>query len=332
MLRASAACLAMIAPLFALASLRAGDAPIELDVMTSRVGFEVTERQAITAPIAVDRVLARDLAGFLPPGETAVRVQGLDRLDIEIVVGDGDPMGALTLQPVVPAAHTHIVIERLRRNRLRLAFNGVVRPLTVAADGSWRHRRRPGAWRIAASPRPVSVVLEPRDAQLTLDVEPAVRAGAPGRLDRPIEVIRLAFRTVRDTLLEDRTAIENVSTLLSGAVRVGSRGTEYAVGPDDLLVFDGISGVVDRLELLDNGIRVRFRGRARGATLARLGAPPHSLMPSLLEVWAARWHILIPVILAIAMLAHQIQYRRRRPRGLAAPSIQWLTLRRRRNP
>ena len=329
-----------------LALLPARSAPFDLEVTAHRVGIQVAEVQKISPPIAVDRLVARDLRAVqLPSGESLHADTSPIRLDIDLRVGGGakgraEGVGSLTLLPIVATGPVRLSLTEVRAGRFRLAVSalplegpaegdpaegdpavgtphggGLTRGVAVATVGAWQLRQRGGGWHHGANARPAQLALVPHD-QISVDLD--VAPGTLRDLDEAVTATSLSLTEVREVPRGGRTDIERISTLIGGRLRVGSRSALRSLDPDDVVALEFETLRIERFALsAGEGISLRASGVVSEAQLTPLGGPMRSLMPSVLDGLAvqSRGVAIFGVCLLLASaVGYSSALGRRRPR------------------
>jgi hypothetical protein len=202
------------------------------------------------------------------------------------------PTDSVTLGPVLAPAGARVLYRQtLPASRLRISLQGSTLPMRVNVRGIILVQLpREGPTDLDfGSPR--AVVLTPdengADLDLTLINPPS------NLLPIPLPVSHISLSRIDERVTTGRSEVVEVSTIVSGEIRVG-QVTERAVTlyPTRLLRLGEVSGEIKTIGLAGDGIHVRFEGTVRRIQNC-LGNVCESMMPTWLGSLLVRQRLLL---------------------------------------
>jgi len=272
---------------------RVRETEIELDLAVQEAGFVLPTQQVLTEVMNLSALGASGLQGVhLPPspGESALALaeDSGSVPSVHLAVATvGERQGAISMAALALPASTRVWLRHTQApHQYRLSLKGNALTLRVDVRGPVRFALygAPLEQRDFASPRPVLLQAAPGlvDIDLTLaDLSHA--AFVPQLLASD-----LFFSRIDEFHAEDQTLVRRLSTILSGTVYFEAlNGLAYQLRPGAALGFERIEGLIRTLELREDQIVVKFRGRVRGMRTGWGGAQ-RSLMPTYIEWLKAR--------------------------------------------
>jgi hypothetical protein len=264
---------------------------IELDLKASEVSFVMSTQQALTQTIGLTALGASGL-------ELVVSAAGIDHgalgtlpLDrpaaaIHLSVESSDkPKGTINLASLVLPAGTQVSLRGTRtshESRLSLTIpEGSETTGKVELNGSVLAGLA-GSIPIKldlVSPR--AILLQAGSRALDLDLQFA--DGAHHALTPNVAVRDLLLSRIDESQGLERTVIHQVSTVVGGTLYIESlNGKERKLRAGETVRFANSVGEFRTLEMLDDGVALRFVGRVQGMSTG-WGEHASSLMPTYLE-------------------------------------------------
>lgn len=270
---------------------RVAETEIELDVAAEEVGFSSPEPQVLADVMDLTTLGVSGLEEIRIPrsrGAPARTVRGPAGAAAAIQLspapdgGEGSislagltlPAGAqVRLEPSESGRRVRVSLERAPQE-LRVDVYGTIR-IGVAGEGA----------EILELASPRSILLRCGEERVDLDL--GLADGAPGSLARQLLAEDLVLSRIEEYLGE-RSLVRHVSTVLSGVLYFESlSGEARPLRPGEALRFKESRGEIRTLDLADDHLGLKFRGRVRDMATGS-EEHPRSLMPTSLDWIRAR--------------------------------------------
>ena len=272
---------------------RVSETEIELDMALSEVSFTSSSQQVLSEAIGLSElgVLGlREIRLSRARGRIAEIFGEHQYINAAIrlsKVSDGERQGTIMLGMLELPPGTRVrlhhkeVLHQYRLSlegkdlKLRAEVNGTVQ---VNLSGIPEERLQ------FSSPR--SIKLLPNSKEVDLDL---TFSGTSKHVFSPqLSVENLSFIRIDEIIGTERTVVKYVSTVLSGKLYFESLGGQMrTIRPGEAIRFETSSGQMRTIQLHNEHLSIKFRGRVRGMSTG-IGESSRSLMPTCLEWLRAR--------------------------------------------
>ena len=272
--------------------LRVRETEVELQLVTSEVGFVLAQPQVLTDVVNLAELGASGLRGIQCSDPTllqwmaeaaqdehkAVRVTAIER--------DGKS-GTVTLNPFnLPAdVEVHVYDDR-SPDACKVVLKGASTAVRATLYGPVQIDLQGAGTQSSVLEIPRSLLLETDPGEVNLNLRFA--AGSGPAFSPQLTVKKLVLSRIDELQALDGSTAHTVSTILSGTLYLESlNGEPRKLRPRELLQFDEVRGVIRTLQLEDGHVTLAFRGTVRGMR-SGWGENPVSLMPTWLAWLQAR--------------------------------------------
>jgi hypothetical protein len=275
--------------------LRVPETGITLEVSVSEVGFVLAAEKPLIGRASVSQLGVSGLrAVHISPDliqelSAAQQDKQINALRVTAAQSNGISAGAINIAAFIPPAGSrawlgYMGLPRTYRLALKAPPNGPNITLHADAQGAIEIAA-PGVLQKARQCdfNKSGAIFEFESGPEIIDVDLVLSkaAGSPFYTQVPIESLSLLrveeFNTSRKTL------VEPMSTVLGGTLYLESLNAEkHELRPGEHLQFLSARGRIESLELLDDHVTFKFRGRVKGMTVGQ-DELTRNLMPTLLK-------------------------------------------------
>lgn len=298
----TAAALATLALLAALAGGRVDTAEVEMDLHTRGVGFVLDRDHQVIDRLRLTQLATSRLEQIVLPRSLGTRQ--IDASEVEgpslgVVVRAELSMGpqtapappsAVTLQSQTFSAGTWVFLEHQDDLEYRLTFEGPNGRFWLELDGRvWLKLLHESPVELALD-APQTVDLLVGDDVTTFDL---VLSTTDGReLIDSIPIRGLDLSTTRLTHRPENSVAQWLSLSKGGSIVFPATGERHVLSGGERLHFETLEGALRNLRLGADGIRLTFRGRVEELRASGVYADstPKNLMPTLISVSLGHQH------------------------------------------
>ena len=280
---------------------------VELEARLSEFSFSMSEQQDLLGIIVLSALGTSGLNELhLPrPLDRAAQTHGEARRTGSLFRLASTPphQGSITLAPVSLPSRSRITIRRGAEPRqLRISLQGSTLPIRINVQGRLQLLLAEGRAESIDFGPPKPIVLMPDDNQVDLDL--TLTQLPKNLLSAPLSVGSLALLRIDERLEPQRTIIQEVSTVLSGRLRLTSLGGQERVLPSgEMIQFDNSRGEIRALQVNGDHLALEFYGQVQGMKTC-FGKTCTSVMPTRLAwLWAQHRLPLIVAVTAYAFLS-----------------------------
>lgn len=273
--------------LFGLGRWPAAEAEAELDLRVSRVSFRLAKSHTVVDFFHLSELAATRLGALRPPRSIVPTGELTEATDGEmlgvLLAARGDGAEGITLQTPVLEKGSRVLIEHAEGRDYHLALSDSRREVRVSLQGDLSFKRLDAPAASLHLRHADSLELFPQGGSLDIDLVFSRFAGeeiSPG-----IPVSELTLFEIVEVHQPKGSMVTKSSTILGGEVELRPAGIRHRLGEAEAVDFAAAHGVLARLQLGEDGMRLLFRGRISALRKAPEGGEPVSLMPSLLDLW-----------------------------------------------
>lgn len=280
--------------LLTLSFLPASRVPVEMDARVDRVAFRLNGPHRTLGPWRLRRLIAPGTVPFRLDsfaGGAGITGPGVGSADPAVGFiltspeqDDGGDVSTLTLESGVLQPGVEMVMEHQGGLTYRAVFSELKDPLLMNLLGSLELRPLGEPAEDLFFEQARVVELTPEDGVLELEVSFAQLVGDEVRDGAPVN--RLNFDRIEESHQTGSSSVDRVSTLRGGTIRMGRSKTALHAQEGEALDLDFDSGVLTRMRLAVDGIRLGFSGELAGLTRTPPGMAAQQVLPSYLALWS----------------------------------------------
>ncbi len=270
---------------------------INVDVRVSQFDVTLDADRQIFDPIVLREIGISGIQEILFPREKAVAghqrtahtVQS-DKITLKSSTLSQQE-SSITLEPIFAKSGTHLQFQhRSNPNELGVSLYGLPEPIRVNVMGYVTVQYPPKIHYTSdfGSPKPVVLSSDGRSVDFVL----TYLATPSSWLSNPLPISQLTFVRVDERITLRTSSILEVSTIISGIIRIGTlEDLTITLRPQDLIRLGTVKGSITALNQEDNGIRLQFVGDTTRLEKC-VGTACQSEMPTR-WVWLRKRHPLL---------------------------------------
>ena len=272
---------------------RVSETEIELDLALAEASFELSSEQILSPSMELVTLGITGLREIRVPRFTGHAAKSITATDgagssirLSIIPGNGG-QDAISLAGLILPAGARVGINiAAGSNEYRLSLQGAAHNLKANLMGHvW-------IWISGSpvtefnSPVPKAIVMQPKSDAVHLDIK--FDQNSPEMFSSQLEVQGLDLIAVEEAIVNGRTLVREVSTVLAGSIYFKAlNGRELQLRRGEVLRFEDSCGRMRTLQPDGEQIIFRFHGRVRGMSTGSIKSR-RSLMPTYLDWLTAR--------------------------------------------
>jgi TIR domain len=270
---------------------------IELHAKLSEFSFVFSEQQDLSDLLILKAFGASGLNEIRLPRARGRPDQIIGEADergkvLRLIHAGSQPQGMITLAPLSLPSGTQAAI-RLGTDpyQYRMSFKGSKLPVRVNVQGPLQvlFAGSPVESIDFGSPKPILLQSDENGVDLDVTLPEPLRNLLPA----PLSVNRVSLFRIDERVEAQRTVVQEVSTVLSGTLRLESLGgQELSLHSGEEIQFEQSQGEIRTLQLNEGNLALQFHGWIKGMKTCS-GGICKSLMPTYFEWLRAQYRFLL---------------------------------------